>query len=569
MDCFPKPYQDLDDQAERVVRACYASLLERGTPYDAEELRFKERVDDSFLQRLVELHLLSPRDSGYRPTVVGLLYLPEAERDLQALDSLVRLAHQKYRPHAPPLDSEEVRKTLHLEHRDFDRLGNLAQDLGLGWVPREPSQPARPISLYEWMAKVPDLTAALLERLGPLYRATEAAEHLPAPAPFDLRPRRLRVKGFRALKDIELSTPGLTALVGPNGVGKSTVLDAFVFLRNAVLHGADVAVKNEAGIDRLKTRGWRGPVELVLEFNLDYGDHEPVAGEYQVSIDDLRGRVVVEKERLDVARRDGTMTTLVDGRRGRCRLADPAGNYHELLQSAGTLTLSRLDPNSQQDYPIATDLREALTEIVLIDRDPVFRAGLGLNVFVAGEDRKRRGAEPVDQILGAVVAEKDLVDKLARVAKEFIPDIETIRRVVRTGREPELEVVERGGGELRVEELSAGTRQLLLLAAIWLRPRPPTLVLLEEPDAGVHPGGHTALRDLLRSIAKRSVVILTTHSPAFVGLLDPETEVIALERGPDGVQLRSFAAAMRQSGWLKAFGTGADAFVRSASEKKP
>lgn len=569
MDDFPRPYQDLDEQTERIVRACYASLAERGVGYDAEELRFKERVDDRFLQRLVELRLLSSNAPGYRPTVLGLLYLPEARRDLEALDALVRFGHEKYRPHLPPLDIDEVRKALRLGEADFDRLGTLAQDLGMGWPHGVVPQVRREWLLQEWMAGAADLKAALLDRIGSVYWAAKAVEDLPPPAPFDLRPRRLRVKGFRALKDIELSTPSLTALVGPNGVGKSTVLDAFVFLRNAALYGADVAVKNEAGIDRLKTRGWRGPVELALEFNLDYGDHEPVAGEYQVSIDDLRGRVVVEKERLEVARRDGTMATLIDGRRGRCRLADPAGNFRERMQSAGTLTLSQLDPSTQQDYPVATDLREALTEIVLIDRDPVFKAGLGPNIFIAGEDRKRRGAEPVDQILGAVVAEKDLVDKLARVAKEFIPDIETIHRVVKTGREPELEVVERGGGELRVEELSAGTRQLLLLAAIWLRPRPPTLVLLEEPDAGVHPGGHTALRDLLRSIAKRSVVILTTHSPAFVGLLDPETEVIALERGPDGVQLRSFAAAMRQSGWLKAFGTGADAFVRSASEKKP
>ncbi len=342
-----------------------------------------------------------------------------------------------------------------------------------------------------------------------------------------------------------------------------------MFLRNAALHGADVAVKNEAGIDRLKTRGWRGPVELALEFDLDYGDAEPVAGEYQLAIDDLRGRVVVEKERLEVARRDGSTATLIDGRRGRCQLADVDGRFHERLQSAGTLTLSLLDRSTQETYAIATDLRDALTEIVLIDRDPVFSQGLGLTDFMEGEDRKRRGAEPVDQILRTVLAEQDLIDKLALVAKEFIPNIETIRRVVRTERDPELEVVERGGGELRLEELSAGTRQLLLLAAVWLRPRPPTLVLLEEPDAGVHPGGHTALRDLLRSIAKRSVVVLTTHSPAFVGLLDPEIEVMALERSAEGTQLRSLAAAMRQSGWLKAFGAGAEAFVRSASEKEP
>jgi hypothetical protein len=110
-----------------------------------------------------------------------------------------------------------------------------------------------------------------------------------------------------------------------------------VFLRNAALHGADVAVKNEAGIDRLKTRGWRGPVELALEFDLDYGDAEPVAGEYQLAIDDLRGRVVVEKERLEVARRDGS-----DGRRSSTGVGGAAssptfdGRFHERLQSAAT-----------------------------------------------------------------------------------------------------------------------------------------------------------------------------------------------------------------------------------------
>lgn len=72
-----------------------------------------------------------------------------------------------------------------------------------------------------------------------------------------------------------------------------------------------------------------------------------------------------------------------------------------------------------------------------------------------------------------------------------------------------------------------------------------------------------------RSIAKRSGVILTTHSPSFVGLLDPETEVVALERGPDGTELRSLTAALQRSGWLKDFGSGADAFVRIASEKNP
>jgi predicted ATPase len=565
---FPKPYRDLDETTERVLRACYAWLIERGEACDGEDLRFQERVDDRTLQRLVGLHLLLPRGLGYLPSVLALLYLPEAERDLHAIDALVRLAHEKYRPHAQRMSGEEVRSALRLDQRDFDRVGLLAQELGLGWAPQKPPQPAPSIGLHEWMRDVPDLKTALVARLSSPYSAEEAAENLPAPAPFDLHPRSLRVKGFRALRNIELATPGLTALVGPNGVGKSTLLDAFLFLRNAAMQGVEAAVTNEAGINRLKSRGMYGPVELALEFALDYGDGAPLGGQYQLAVDDVRGRVVVERESLTVTRQDGSTATLIDGRRGRCQLSNSNGKFDELLQSAGTLTLSRLDRSTQETYPIATDLREALSKVVLIDRDPVFNQGLGI-VDVGGAGRKRRCAEPIPNVLRAVVQVPELVERLSTIAKEFVPGISAIRRVVETGRDAELEIVEKDGGTLRVEELSAGTRQLLLMAAVYLRPRPPTLVLLEEPDAGVHPGGHTALRDLLRSIAKRSVVVLTTHSPAFVGLLDPETEIMALERGPEGTQLRSLAAAMRQSGWLKAFGTGADAFVRAASEKIP
>ena len=58
---------------------------------------------------------------------------------------------------------------------------------------------------------------------------------------------------------------------------------------------------------------------------------------------DLRGRLVVEREGLAIARQDGETATLIDGRRGRSRLARPDGKFDERLQAAGTLTLSLLD----------------------------------------------------------------------------------------------------------------------------------------------------------------------------------------------------------------------------------
>jgi predicted ATPase len=92
------------------------------------------------------------------------------------------------------------------------------------------------------------------------------------------------------------------------------------------------------------------------------------------------------------------------------------------------------------------------------------------------------------------------------------------------------------------------------------------VLLLEEPDAGVHVGALQTLVDLLRSLAKRMTVIVTTHSPTLVGLLDPVKEVVALDRGKDGARAVPLAEALRSRQWLQAFGSREEAFVRFASE---
>jgi len=61
--------------------------------------------------------------------------------------------------------------------------------------------------------------------------------------------------------------------------------------------------------------------------------------------------------------------------------------------------------------------------------------------------------------------------------------------------------------------MSDGTlRALGLLTAVFQRPRP-SLVVIEEPEATIHPGALEALLELLRHAAKSMQVVVTTHSP--------------------------------------------------------
>lgn len=61
--------------------------------------------------------------------------------------------------------------------------------------------------------------------------------------------------------------------------------------------------------------------------------------------------------------------------------------------------------------------------------------------------------------------------------------------------------------------MSDGTlRATRLLLAVYQKPTP-SLVVLEEPEATIHPGALGAVLDLLRHASRKRQLIVTTHSP--------------------------------------------------------
>ena len=80
-------------------------------------------------------------------------------------------------------------------------------------------------------------------------------------------------------------------------------------------------------------------------------------------------------------------------------------------------------------------------------------------------------------------------------------------------------------------ELSDGTLRYLLLMAALLTPRPPELMVLNEPETSLHPELVPALADLIVSQAKHSQVWVVSHSDVLTGLLEDEgASLIRLEK---------------------------------------
>jgi predicted ATPase len=114
------------------------------------------------------------------------------------------------------------------------------------------------------------------------------------------------------------------------------------------------------------------------------------------------------------------------------------------------------------------------------------------------------------------------------------------------------------GQELEASEVSDGTMLYLAYLAIAYEAKGPMMLMVEEPENGIH---HRSLEDVvsvLRKLAKDKdkQVILTTHSPYLLDLVEPE-QVKVFSKQQDGtVKARTLADFSEADRLREHFGTG-------------
>lgn len=105
-----------------------------------------------------------------------------------------------------------------------------------------------------------------------------------------------RIRNYRVLKDITLGklwntqqerplTP-MTAVIGKNGVGKSSVFDAFGFLSDCLRNGVEEACDagGRGGYEKIASKGERGPIEFTVYYK-ETGNSRPITYELSIALD--------------------------------------------------------------------------------------------------------------------------------------------------------------------------------------------------------------------------------------------------------------------------------------------
>lgn len=105
-------------------------------------------------------------------------------------------------------------------------------------------------------------------------------------------------------------------------------------------------------------------------------------------------------------------------------------------------------------------------------------------------------------------------------------------------------------------QISDGSLRAMALTTLLMQPteRLPQIVVLDEPELGLHPHAVEIIAGLIRSVSLKTQVIVATQSPALLDFFDPE-EIIVVD-GLDGESKFSRLSSDDLGDWLKRYSIG-------------
>ena len=388
-----------------------------------------------------------------------------------------------------------------------------------------------------------------------------------------------RIQNFRTLKDVTLGrlwnrqqsaplTP-MTAVIGKNGVGKSTLFDAFGFLSDCLKSGVEEAcdTRGRGGFLNIRSQGERGAIEFEVYYR-ETGNARPIT--YELSIDlDNSGRPYVLRERLRQRRkgqRNGWPFSFLILNSGRGVVWKGEQDGRQIDENTDTIDLFSLieSIHSEQNGEESKE-----TEVVELEdprklgiatlgslkqhpRISAFRRfieGWYLSYFTPDAARSLPLAGPQKHLnvhgdnLGNVVQfmEREHPKRLHSILKRIadkIPGVEKIDTEKTNDGRLLLRFNNKGFRDpLYAQQMSDGTLKIFAYLLMLEDPSPPPFLCIEEPENGLY---HKLLESLAKEfrehatgLKKGSQVFITTHQPYFVDSLEPE-EVWILEKSEDG-----------------------------------
>ena len=381
--------------------------------------------------------------------------------------------------------------------------------------------------------------------------------------------RRIEIKGYKSLVDVQVDLQPLVVLFGPNGVGKSNFLDALQLLsRMAVSPTLKAAFEppyrgkplesftfDDNGIPGLlKQESARFSIQADVELSPSVvkvveqqiremkrpAGERPKAGSASNGSSVIRETLLRYRVEVEILPGSGILRVTDEYAAALNAVSKPTGKRRAFLERVNDRIHLRMEGQAHPTY------NECLLDHTLLSR-PLYpphhphlvalRQEFESWLSFYFEPRERmRAPNPVKEVHHIGLRGEELAAFLntlrALNERQFRAVEKALHMVIPSITGIDVEVNNLGEVELRLREgntliparvVSEGTLRILGLLALAGATEPPALIGLEEPENGVHPRRLQLIADLLLTRAElgETQMIVTTHSPLLVDQIPP------------------------------------------------
>ncbi len=364
---------------------------------------------------------------------------------------------------------------------------------------------------------------------------------------------KIQIQNFKAIHRLaSIPLQQFTALIGNNGSGKSTVIEALQFLQECIELGLDGAAQHIGGIAALRNyqaplpepvitaRGFQKRFEpIVIGITLttqQFASARILNIRHEVHLNqNAQDEWIVEFEKLDV---DGKMWYVAhvqtDGVRVAVTQYEPdAPNFKEEYGPANRLVFTQmLRYNTIAPAPL-TSLMMVIQRWQFLQLNPLDMGKPVPKASSKGDPRlSPDGRNIAEYLLWLRSQGQEHLDRLIDLMKFVLPYVSDVQPSVTQGfnREVELAMLESAeqAKPLPGWLLSGGTLRVLAILSQFVLPKKPPVLFIDEIENGLDPHTIGLILSLIQQEyhSKGMQVIVTSHSPYFLDLCELQNIVV-------------------------------------------
>ncbi|HYI10611.1 MAG TPA: AAA family ATPase [Thermoanaerobaculia bacterium] len=343
----------------------------------------------------------------------------------------------------------------------------------------------------------------------------------------------LTIKNFKSVREQTLRLGALNVFIGGNGSGKTNLIEVFRFLREIVNQNLADYTLRKGGSDTLLYFGRR--MSKFMQFVLEFSEQQSASDTYLVTL---------------IPTNDDALVIGLEITSHNSRAAS--------LTAAKGISTQRRESNLRERAAQSQTLRDLEGYRVYHFHDTSDHAPVKGTSDVDDNHYLRPQAENLAAFLYWLQEKQpEYLANIRDTIRQIAPFFDDFRLAPSRLNEEKIRLEWKEVGSdayFNASSLSDGTLRFICLATLLLQPDLPAMILLDEPELGLHPAAVNLLASLLASAATQTQVLVATQSVTLVNQLEPK-DVWTVDR-QNGQSVFRHLSNADMSGWLEDYSLG-------------